>query len=205
MNQRCVSKPPALFSMCLLLIASLSLSGCVSTAIGAGATTSIAVAQERSIGDAVDDTSIQFQINERLLRKSESLFAKTNLDVVEGRVMITGVVPSQADRDSAAELAWQVKGVREVLNELQVAQSGDAGSFVRDASITAQLRFKMLSDRSIYAINFTLTTVNAIVYLHGIARTEAEHEKLVNHASNIKGVKKVISHVLLKDDPRRKA
>ena len=205
MNQRFASMPSVSISISLLLIASLFLSGCVGTAIGAGATTGIAVAQERTIGDAVDDTSIQFQINERLFRKSEVLFVKTNLDVVEGRVLITGVVPSPTDRDTAAELAWQVTGVREVLNELQVAQPGDAGSFVKDASITAQLRFKMLSDRDIYAINFTLTTVNAIVYLFGIARTEAEHQKLVNHARNIKGVKKVISHVLLKDDARRKA
>ena len=205
MNQRYTIKPSILISTCLLLLASLALSGCVGAAIGAGASTGIAVAQERSIGSAVDDTSIQFQVNEKLLRKSEVLFAKTNLDVVEGRVLLTGVVPSQSDRDSAAELAWKVKGVNEVLNELQIAQPGDASSFVKDASITAQLRFKMLSDRDIYAINFTLTTVNAIVYLFGIARTEVEHEKLVNHARNVKGVKKVISHVLLKDDPRRKA
>jgi osmotically-inducible protein OsmY len=63
----------------------------------------------------------------------------------------------------------------------------------------------MLSDRDIHAINFTLTTVNAIVYLLGIARTEVEHQKLVEHARNVKGVKKVVSHVLLKDDRRRKA
>jgi osmotically-inducible protein OsmY len=68
MNQRCTSNPSVLISTCFVLIASLALSGCVGTAIGAGATTGIAVAQERSIGTAVDDTSIQFRINERLLR-----------------------------------------------------------------------------------------------------------------------------------------
>mgnify|MGYP001192162864 FL=1 len=193
------------FQICTLLIVALLLSGCVGAAIGAGATAGIAVAQERSIGNVVDDTSIKFQINERLLRHSEMLWTKTNLDVIEGRVLITGVVASEADRDKAAELAWQVGGINDVLNELQVAQSGDAETFVRDASITAQLRFKMLSDRDIHAINFNLTTVNAIVYLFGIARTDTEHQKLVNHARNVKGVRKVVSHVLLKDDPRRKA
>ncbi|MDA0262051.1 MAG: BON domain-containing protein [Proteobacteria bacterium] len=205
MNQRRAFNPSTLIATGWFLLAAASLGGCVGTVVGAGATTGIAVAQERAIGDAVDDTSIQFQINDRLLRKSEALFAKTNLDVVEGRVLITGVVQQEGDRAAAAELAWQVQGVREVLNELQIAQSGDVSSFVKDASITAQLRFKMLSDRDIYGINFSLTTVNAIVYLFGIARTEDEHQKLVNHARNVKGVKKVVSHVLLKDDPRRKA
>jgi len=197
--------PGPAFQICTLLIAALLLSGCVGAAIGAGATAGLAVAQERSIGNVADDTSIKFQINERLLRHSEMLWTKANFDVVEGRVLITGVVASDADRDKAAELTWRVEGVNEVLNELQVAQPGDAETFVRDASITAQLRFKILSDRDIHAINFNLTTVNAIVYLIGIARTDTEHQKLVNHARNVKGVRKVVSHVLLADDPRRKA
>ncbi len=197
--------PVPVWTLCILLLAALLLSGCVGAAVGVGTTTGIAVAQERSIGNAVDDTSIKLRVNERLLRYSERLWTKTNLDVVEGRVLITGVVPAAADRDKATELAWQAKGVNEVLNELQIAQPGDVESFVRDAAITAQLRFTMLTDHDIYAINYNLKTVNGIVYLFGIAHTDVEHHKLVNHARNIKGVKKVVSHVLLKDDPRRKA
>ena len=76
---------------------------------------------------------------------------------------------------------------------------------MRDASITAQLRFKVLTDSDIVAINFTITTVNGIVYLLGIARSDAEHRRLVDHARTVSGVAKVVSHVLVTDDPRRKA
>jgi len=192
-------------TLCLLLVAALAASGCTGALVGAGAAAGYAVAQERSIGNAVDDTSIKFRINERLLSHDEQLWTKANLDVVEGRVLITGVVPAVADRDKVTDLVWEVRGVGEVLNELQVAPAGDAESFVRDASITAQLRFRVLTDRDIMAINFTITTVNGIVYLLGIARSDAEHRKLVDHARNVRGVAKVVSHVLVKDDPRRKA
>ena len=37
----------------------------------------------------------------------------------------------------------------------------------------------------------------------GIAQDQAELERVTGHASNIKGVSRVVSFVLLKDDPRR--
>ncbi|MCE2482642.1 MAG: BON domain-containing protein [Alphaproteobacteria bacterium] len=199
------ARPPPAPTLSSLRGAALAASGCAGAMIGAGGATGYAVVQERSLGNAVDDTSIKFRINERLMSHDQRLWTKANLDVVEGRVLITGVVPAVADRDKATDLAWEVRGVREVLNELQVAPAGDAESFVRDASITAQLRFKVLTDRDIVAINFTITTVNGIVYLLGIARSDAEHRRLVDHARNVGGVAKVVSHVLVTDDPRRKA
>lgn len=196
---------PAPILCILLAVALLASSGCTGALIGAGAVTGYAVAQERSLGNAVDDTTIKFQINERLMSHDERLWTKANLDVLEGRVLITGVVPAAADRDKVTDLAWEVSGVGEVLNELQVAPAGDVESLVRDASITAQIRFKVLTDLDIAAINFTITTVNGVVYLLGIARSDAEHRKLVDHARSVRGVAKVVSHVLVRDDPRRKA
>ena len=69
--------------------------------------------------------------------------------------------------------------------------------------ITLQLRYRMLRDRDIFDINFSVETVNGIVYLMGISRTEAELEKVTTHARNIAGVRKVVSHVRLSGDPRR--
>ncbi len=47
--------PVPVWTLCILLLAALLLSGCVGAAVGVGTTTGIAVAQERSIGNAVDD------------------------------------------------------------------------------------------------------------------------------------------------------
>ena len=106
-------------TLCILLVAALATSGCAGAMIGAGVATGYAVVQERSLGNAVDDTSIKFRINERLMSHDQRLWTKANLDVVEGRVLITGVVPAVTDRDKVTDLAWEVRGVREVLNELQ--------------------------------------------------------------------------------------
>jgi osmotically-inducible protein OsmY len=189
----------------LLAAAALALSACSpGMLVGAGATAGVAVAQERSVGAAVDDTAIEFKINEALLQDSQQLFANVDVEVLEGRVLLTGSVTLADDRVKTARIAWRVKGVKEVLNELQVTDRGNIVDYLQDAKVTTQLRYQMLRDRDISDINFTVETVLGTVYLLGLAQSQSELDKLTNHARNIKGVVKVISHVRLKNDPRRK-
>lgn len=181
------------------------LTACAGPGIVAGgaATAGIAVAQERSVGDAVDDTAIQLQIKHYLLQASDDLFIRVGSEVHEGRVLLTGIVPTAEDRVEAVRLAWQAEGVLEILNELQVSDRASIINYFKDVKITSQLRFQMLRDRDISDINFSVETVNGVVYLMGIAKSQPELEKVTNHARNIAGVQKVISHVRLSDDRRR--
>jgi osmotically-inducible protein OsmY len=186
------------------LCVAIAVGGCAETIIGAGAVTGVAVVQERSVGAAVDDTVIQADISRRLFEKSEQLFIKVDLEVVEGRVLLTGVVPSPEDAVEAVRIAWTVKGVREVLNEIQVSDKTSLTNYAKDVWVTARLRGTLLADREVSDINYNVETVNGVVYLMGIARDKAELDRVVNHARNIPGVVKVKSHVRLRDDSRRK-
>ena len=190
----------------MLAVASLA-AGCTPTgvAVGAGASVGVAAVQERSIGDAIDDNVINVEINHLLLQKSQDLFRQVALDVVEGRVLLTGSVPLPEHRVDAARLAWQADGVREVINEIQVTDRSGVIDFARDAWITTQLSAKLLRDREISDINYNIETVNSVIYLIGIAQHDQELERVTGHARTIAGVRKVISHVRLKDDPRRRS
>ncbi len=203
-NTRIAGLPTNLVVGLVLIGTALVLGGCAGAVVGAGATAGVAVAQERSVGDAVDDASIQLAINEALLKKDEKLFSSVGIEVVEGRVLLTGSVAKPEDRVEAARLTWQVDGISEVLNEIQVSNRGGLVNYLKDGKITTQLRFQMLRDRDILDINFSVETVNGVVYLMGIAQDQPELDKLINHARNIAGVVKVINHVRLKTDPRRK-
>ncbi|MCE2491016.1 MAG: BON domain-containing protein [Alphaproteobacteria bacterium] len=190
-----------------LLVMSV-LSACAGPVLLAGgaASAGIVAAQERSVGAAVDDTAIQLQIKHHLFQASEDLFNRVGSEVHEGRVLLTGVVPTPDDRVEAVRLAWQANGVQEVLNEIQVSDRDGIIDYFKDAKITAQLRFQMLRDRDVSDINFSVETVNGIVYLMGIARTGSELEKVTTYARNIAGVQKVISHVRLSGGrPREKS
>ena len=143
------------------------------------------------------------QIKHYLLQASDDLFIRVSSEVYEGRVLLTGVVPAAENRVEAVRLTWQAKGVLEVLNEIQVSDHDGIIDYFKDVKITTQLRYQMLRDRDISDINFSIETVNGIVYLMGIARDQSELGKVTTHARNIAGVMKVISHVRLRDDERR--
>ena len=186
------------------LLSLLALTACAAPGIVAGAAMAgLAVAQERSIGTVIDDTAIELQIQHYLLQASDGLFIRVGIEVHEGRVLLTGVVPTPDDRVEAVRQAWQANGVLEVINEVQVSDRAGIVDYLRDVKITSQLRFKMLRDGDISDVNYTVETVNGIVYLMGIARSRPELDKVTTHARNIAGVQKVISHVRLSGGDRR--
>ncbi len=187
----------------LLLVGALSLSACAGALVGGAATVGVAAVQERSVGDAVDDASIEFRVKDKFLEQSDKLFTRVSVDSVEGRVLLSGTVESPDDRVDVARMTWQVEGVKEVFNEVEVRDRGGLIDYFKDVRIANELRLKMLTDKEISALNYSVETVNSVIYLMGIAQNQPELERVTGHASNIKGVERVVSFVVLKDDPRR--
>lgn len=181
-----------------LALAAPVLSGCVGMAIGAAATGGVAVAEERSVGTVVDDFTIKVEINEALFSYNESLFQDVSIDVTEGRVLLTGKVTEPDDRVDAVRLSWQATGVKEVINEIQVTDTGGIESYLNDVRISNELRADLLFDGEVSSINYNVETVSGIVYLTGIAQDQAELDRVIDHARTISGVKEVISHVRIK-------
>ena len=182
--------------LAIVPLAALAISGCEPSAmVSGGASVGIAVAQERTIGAAVDDTIIASQIVSNFYQFDIELLRLVSAEVVEGRVLLTGNVPNPVNRVDAVRVTWQVDGVTEVLNEIQVSNQTGLKDFALDLWISTQFRTKMLLDKDIRAINYNVETVNRVIYLIGIARSELELKRITNHARTIENVQKVISHV----------
>lgn len=186
------------------MIAVLSgLTGCVSAVIGAGAIATSAAVQERGLKGGIDDTVIRARINSEWLGHDADMYRLVSLSIVEGRVLLTGSVRLPKMRIDAVRLTWKVAGVREVINEIKVTDEGGIVSYARDSWISAQLKSKMLFDKKILSINYSIETVNGAVYLMGIAQNQQELNRVTNHARTLRYVKRVVSYVRLKTDPRR--
>lgn len=187
----------------LVLLGTLPLSGCGSLFIGAVATGGAAAVEERSIGNVVDDLTIRAELNQLFFKDNFDLLQSVSFSVIEGRVLLKGSVKTQEDRIRGLELAWQASGVREVINEIQVTDQGGIVNYARDTWISTQLKAEILFDKDILSINYNVETINGIIYVVGIAQDQAELDKVVDHARRIENVKQVVSHVVMKDDPRR--
>lgn len=180
------------------------LSSCAPVLLTGGGTVGYSAAQERTVGRAVDDSVIDVQIQNAYLQKDvNKLLAKVSVEVNEGRVLLTGAVPTQEDRVEAVRLAWQPDGVKEVINEITVANSSFVEDFPRDAWITTQVKTKLLLSKEIKSINYNVETMKGVVYLIGVAQDQDELDRATYQASTVKGVNKVVSHVRIKNDPRR--
>jgi len=180
------------------------LSGCIPMLIGAGATTGVAAAEERGMGGSIDDLKIRTEVNQKWFDRDVEMYRKVTLNISEGRVMLTGVVPTEKNRNDAAELVWQVAGVREVYNEIVVRGDDEpGGNSANDLWIQQKMKARLLGDTDIRNINYVVDVTDAVVYVLGIAQNDTEMERVIAHARDINGVRRVVNHIRLKNDPRR--
>ena len=188
----------------LALLLVLGMSGCGGLLIGGAATVGVASVQERSLKDAALDMKIKLFIEDKLfITNTEELFAKVSVSVIEQRVMLVGAVASEELRDKAAEIAWKSPKIKEVLNEITTGKGGSLVDSAKDARISITLSGLLLTESEIADINFTHSVSNQVIYIMGIAQNKNETDKVIHHARTVKGVKKVINHILLKNDKKR--
>lgn len=179
-----------------IFFAATNLSACALLAAAGIYKAGTTLAEERTTGQVIDDAKINAEISHYFLQKDvDDLFANVDISINQGRVLLTGVVDEPETKVDAAVLAWQAKGVTEVLNEIQVANTRKIKDYGKDQAIIAQLRGKLLLEKNVKSVNYTIDAINGVVYLMGIAQNQQELKKVTFIASKIKGVKKVISHV----------
>lgn len=184
----------------VMAAATLALSGCgpVGLAAGAGSAVGVAAAQEGGIRGAVTDDAIQLQIADLWFKRDLKMFSKLSATVKEGRVLVTGSVPTADMRVEAIRLVWQAQGVKQVLNEITVDEGGGVSGAMIDSWITTNLKTKLMLDKYIQSINYNVDTVGGNVYLMGVAQDQNEMNRVMNYARNIDHVKNVVSYVRLR-------
>ncbi|MEO1250217.1 MAG: BON domain-containing protein [Pseudomonadota bacterium] len=176
------------------------LSGCspAGVAIGAASGAAVAVAREKPVGDQLDDLGIDLAIQRAWIEADPNIFLKIDAYVNNGNVLLTGVTEGPKIRVEAARLAWEQEGVKSLVNEIQVAGGGGVAGFGRDAWISTQLLSRMTFDTSIRAVNYTVDTVEGVIYLMGIAQSEDERDRVIRHARQIPYVRQVSDYTRLK-------
>jgi osmotically-inducible protein OsmY len=186
-----------------LLFLALLLPGCSTLGVvaGTGAALGIAVAREGGIPATVSDLKIQAAISDLWFKYDMETFAKLNLTVNQGRVLVTGVVQAPESRVEAVRLAWQAEGVVQVINEIRVAEGEGFKGYVRDQWVTTRLRTALTFDREVQSINYTIDTVQGTVYLMGVAQNDGELAHVIDVARNLPHVKQVISYVKKAGEP----
>lgn len=140
-----------------------------------------------------------------LMHKHVSLI-DTQVEVKEAIVTLTGLAANDAEKALAAQYAADVKGVKQVENNIKVVASGDApakpdrslSEKIDDATITARLKFALSVHRATSALRTEVKTENGVVTLQGEAKNPAEKVLVTKLAMNIAGVRDVRNEMVIK-------
>jgi len=151
--------------------------------------------EDRSLETLRDDTAITFDINEILLgEKYRDLFPEISTDVYEYVVMLTGTVKFAQNKQRASQIVRAVKGVKRIINELQVTRNYGVGAAANDLWIETKLKVLLLGTKGIRSINYRWRSVNGTVYVIGAARSQADLNTVLNVIRKTERVKKVVNH-----------
>ena len=182
----------------VLFIILFSFSNCAQLVTGTAAKVVTVSKEERSIGEFVDDAIIKAVIKNSYFDQNEDIFFNVDVEVSQGRVLLTGTVTNIDLRIEATRMAWGAKGVKTVINEIQVSNSDSILNFADDLVISTKVIGKLMLDENINSLNFNVETVNKVVYIIGIARSEKEKNQVIDLASQVYGVEQVVDYISIK-------
>ena len=180
-------------TLLFLLAGVLSLSGCAATIIGAAAVTSVDVAHDRrSLGAYIDDGAIEVQIKQCMLRNKE-IRQQTHLNAtsMNGVVLLTGEARNPEIKNRVIDYVRNLDGVREVVDESQIAGKTSIVSRTNDGFLTTKVKTTLYRKTGFEANRVKVVTEHGTVYLMGLL-TQGEADQAVDVVRRIDGVVRVV-------------
>ena len=190
------------FAVALLALGGLVLSGCAPALVGVGTAAVAASSTEKGLTTSVSDSVIFTKIQDRFIQEDANLSTVVDVTVNDAAVLLTGKVKTPEEKVTATRLTWEVRGVREVINELQVTDTSSIKDVAKDLAASAQLRGKLIADSDVSSLNFSIDVVNGTVYLSGVAADAEEMNRVVGHARELRFAQQVVNYITLRSDQR---
>ena len=151
----------------------------------------------RTVGMQIDDTIMQKNLIARLTLTNKEYLFGIQVEVLDGRIFVTGKVDGPEEKIKVTKLAWETKGVRSVKNAIEIKGQSNFKNTAKDILITSQLRTALVFSKIIKSNNYTLETINQKIYIFGIALNPEEKKAVINEANKIYDVKEVVPTIYL--------
>ena len=188
-------------NLILYFLVFLFLHACSPTNILAtGSGSAMVIAEgERSMGSVIDDATIKVNIAAKFINSQDNLFVNISTTVLDGRILLTGLVDSQEIRIDAVRRVWEVEGVKEVINEIQVGNRDSLKEYANDLWINTQAKGLAAKAVGLRVVGYNFETIQGKVYIAGITSRPEQLENLIDAVKTIKGVKEIVNYVIIKE------
>ncbi|MBI1363696.1 MAG: BON domain-containing protein [Proteobacteria bacterium] len=167
--------------------------------------------EDRSSDRQIEDNQIDLAILDRLRKVDASLLLDTDVDVWEGRVMLTGTVDSKTKKVKIEQIAQQDGRIISLYNALQVTSIADvearstarkaadkAGQSLSDFWVEQKIGAHLLGTKDVAAVNYRWRCVYGQVYVIGRASTSQEKQRVLEVIRTTTGVERVTEYIWVK-------
>ncbi|MGD9586252.1 MAG: BON domain-containing protein [Brachymonas sp.] len=177
-------------ALCATLVLGSTLTACAPLLVGGAAGGAMLAVDRRTSGAQLDDEGIELRAKNRM---ASALQERGHLDPVSYNriLLLTGQVPTEADRQQAEAVARTVPNVRNVVNELTVGPAASLSQRTSDSLTTGRVKSALLGTRSLQSGAIKVVTELSTVYLMGIV-TPREADLATSTVRDVNGVLKVV-------------
>ncbi len=173
------------------LVAS-GLAGCAAPILLGGAFVggALVASDRRTTGAQIEDEGIELRSSSRI-RDALVERAHVNVNSYNRQVLITGEVPTEADKAAVEQIVSKVENVKSVVNELAVLGNSTLTARSSDSLVTSRVKAALVDDKELYANAFKIVTERGTVYMMGrVTKREADLATAVVRGQS--GVQKVV-------------
>ena len=188
-------KPLAGARACGLAVAALAaatlLSACAPLIVGGAVVGGAMVATDRrTSGSQVEDEVIELKSKGRM-GEAFGDRASVNTTSYNRLVLLTGEVPTDADKTTAEQVVARIPNVQSVVNELRVGPFNTLGERTKDVFVTTKVKASLFDAKDVFANSVKVVTHRGVVFLMGRV-TEREATRASEIARGVGGVAKVV-------------
>ena len=178
-------------TLLLALAAGTTLSACAPLLIGGaiwGGT--LVVSDRRTSGTQIDDQAIELKSVRRI---ADVIGDRGHVNVTSYNrlVLLSGEVPTEADKAAVEQAVARIDNVRAIVNELTLAAPSSLSARSNDTLMTSKVKASMVDAKDIQANAYKVVTERGVVYLMGRV-TEREANRAADIARGVSGVQKVV-------------
>lgn len=165
--------------------------GCAPLVAGAAIGGTVMVATDRrTAGAQVEDQAIELKADSRL-RELLGERARVSVTSFNRRVLLTGEVASEADRQIVLRTVRGVENVVGLVDELAVIGSPSLTARSADALVTARVKAALIDAKDLSTNAFKVVTERGTVYLMGLV-TRREADRATEIVRVVPGVQRVV-------------
>lgn len=173
------------------LVAATTLSACAPLIIGGAVVGgAMSATDRRTTGVQIEDQAIEFKAGKRV-RELMPDRGHINATSFNQHVLITGEVPTEADKAAVVGSISKIENVRSVVDEVAVMAPSSVGSRSNDSLLTTKVKATLVDSKDLLANAFKVVTERGTVYLMGRV-SDREANRAAEVARSVSGVQKVV-------------